>query len=667
MEVSMDVKEEIIYPEDTVQIFMKEEQEFEDCIDIKQEENVFFKEDFDGKDIKQDNVFVKEEFKERDISGMTYIYDEANPFEYNLIDHNEIKSENKSPKCNIAQKSNAHYSSVLDENFSSNLLKSNQEITSKIENKTGWLPKDWITIDDNSYVLFYVRGARDQTDIIKYIKTDMIKYIAKFNPLQITVNDMRIDENKARLLVGLRNSSQSENEYVVQTLNRLQGLLLCKGVAFKKDTEVMFSMKQLSSLCFKTSTVENGFKIEVFKHVNCEVKAKRKTCSNCHKIMRIVANLKSRKKDCSTTEIEQHTGDKSTSDIKIEQHQSNSGWIPKDWIKKDDNSYVLYYSGINQPEFPKFMVKFDPLQVRANNRLLDEATTRLIVGVKGIQSDEEYVLQTLKKLQGAILCKGVSYTVAKSENIENLLKKKNPVCFKTYTVENNSKIEIFKHIQCLTTAKYKNCAWCQRLRVMLLRKSRSVKKVEQPKPPPHIWINPSELGLTNKVMTTSYVNTNSIGKSSQITDESMVEKKRKHSESLCKVPDGWVNHNNSSFTLCHPGTMLVKFYVSFRPLRLIVNDVQVSSEKANFILFQTHKNVDSDCNIHETLLKLQQVNLCKGFIVRIRDHCKIGACDITAQDELCVPCQFNCPCSLELALGNKRGPRVKCYCKPQSI
>jgi len=76
----MDIKQEIIYPEDTVQVFMKEEQDIEelvdqvfmkeeqdieDCTNIKQE-NVGFQEEFDEKDIKQEeNLFVKEEFKDR--------------------------------------------------------------------------------------------------------------------------------------------------------------------------------------------------------------------------------------------------------------------------------------------------------------------------------------------------------------------------------------------------------------------------------------------------------------------------------------------------------------------------------------------------------------------------------------------------------------------------
>jgi len=80
MEVNMDIKQEIIYPEDTVQVFMKEEQDIEELVDqvfmkeeqdiedftnIKQE-NICFQEEFDEKDIKQEeNLFVKEEFKDR--------------------------------------------------------------------------------------------------------------------------------------------------------------------------------------------------------------------------------------------------------------------------------------------------------------------------------------------------------------------------------------------------------------------------------------------------------------------------------------------------------------------------------------------------------------------------------------------------------------------------
>jgi len=63
IEVNMDIKEEIIYPEDTVQIFMEEEK------DIKKE-NVFFKEEFDERDIKQENnLFVKQEFEDGQILG----------------------------------------------------------------------------------------------------------------------------------------------------------------------------------------------------------------------------------------------------------------------------------------------------------------------------------------------------------------------------------------------------------------------------------------------------------------------------------------------------------------------------------------------------------------------------------------------------------------------
>jgi len=65
----MDIKEEIIYPEDTVQILMREEQDTEDCCNIKQE-NLFFKEEFDERDIKQEeNLFVKEEFEDGEILG----------------------------------------------------------------------------------------------------------------------------------------------------------------------------------------------------------------------------------------------------------------------------------------------------------------------------------------------------------------------------------------------------------------------------------------------------------------------------------------------------------------------------------------------------------------------------------------------------------------------
>jgi len=65
----MDIKKEIIYPEDTVQIFMQEEQDIEDCSNIKQE-NVFFEEQFDERDIKQEtNLFVKEEFEDGQIFG----------------------------------------------------------------------------------------------------------------------------------------------------------------------------------------------------------------------------------------------------------------------------------------------------------------------------------------------------------------------------------------------------------------------------------------------------------------------------------------------------------------------------------------------------------------------------------------------------------------------
>jgi len=68
MEVNMDIKEEIIYPEDTVQIFMKEQQDIEDYTNIKQK-NIFFKE-FDVRDIKQENnLFVKEEFENGEIFG----------------------------------------------------------------------------------------------------------------------------------------------------------------------------------------------------------------------------------------------------------------------------------------------------------------------------------------------------------------------------------------------------------------------------------------------------------------------------------------------------------------------------------------------------------------------------------------------------------------------